>query len=78
MHRYDAEPAGGSAVGYRLDDRSRTEGLIRSAGPLTAMGGLVFILVAVLALREGDRRFESFLASQHARLHGDLDWVISR
>jgi hypothetical protein len=46
------ERAGDSAVGRRRDDGSRTEWLIRSAGPLTAVGGLVLVLAAVLALRE--------------------------
>ena len=32
--------------------RSRADGLIRSAGPLMVIGGLVLVLVAVLALRE--------------------------
>lgn len=48
----DAERAGGRAVGYRRDPGSRAEGLIRASGPLTAMGGLVLVLVALLALRE--------------------------
>jgi AI-2 transport protein TqsA len=45
------EPAGDGAVGDRRDG-SRAYGLIRSAGPLGAIGGLVLVLVAVLALRE--------------------------
>ena len=52
MHGYDAERTGGNAVGYRRGDGSRAEEQIRSAGPLMAMGGLVLVLVAVLALRE--------------------------
>jgi AI-2 transport protein TqsA len=52
MQGYDAEGAGRLAVGYRRDDDYRAEGLTRSAGPLTAMAGLVLVLVAVLALRE--------------------------
>jgi AI-2 transport protein TqsA len=48
----DAERTGGRAIGYRRDDGSGADGLIRSAGPLPAMGGLVLVLVAVLALRE--------------------------
>jgi hypothetical protein len=48
----DAERPGGTRVGYRPDDGSGTEGLVRCVGPLTTMGGLVLVLVAVLALRE--------------------------
>jgi AI-2 transport protein TqsA len=48
----DAERAVGGAVGDRRDDGSHMGGLIRSAGPLSAIGGLVLVLVAVLALRE--------------------------
>lgn len=48
----DAERSGGGVVGDRRDDGSRADGLIRSAGPLTVIGGLVLVLVAVLALRE--------------------------
>jgi predicted PurR-regulated permease PerM len=46
------ERAGGNAIGHRRNDVSRTEWLVRSAGPLTAVGGLVLVLVAALALRE--------------------------
>ena len=44
--------ASGGAVWHRRDDVSGADGLIRSAAPLTAIGGLVLVLVAVLALRE--------------------------
>ena len=47
----DAERAGGDAVGSR-PTMAPADGLIRSAGPVTAIGGLVLVLVAVLALRE--------------------------
>jgi AI-2 transport protein TqsA len=40
------------AAGHRRDDAVGADGLIRSAGPLTAIGGLVLVLVAVLAVRE--------------------------
>ena len=52
MAGQDAERAGGDAVESRPDDGSRADGLIRPAGPLLAIGGLVLVLVAVLALRE--------------------------
>jgi AI-2 transport protein TqsA len=52
MPRRDAERAGGGAVGYRRDDGSSADGLIRAAGPLMVIGGLVLVLGAVLALRE--------------------------
>jgi AI-2 transport protein TqsA len=52
MHGCDAERAGGSNGGYRRDDGASVERLIRSAGPLAAMGGLVLVLLAVLGLRE--------------------------
>ena len=48
----DVERAGGGVVGDRRDDESHADGLMRSAGPLMAIGGLVLVLVAVLALRE--------------------------
>ncbi len=40
------------SLGIARDDESRADGLMLSAGPLTAIGGLVLVLVAVLALRE--------------------------
>ena len=43
---------GSGAVEYRRADGSGADGLIRSAGPLAAIGGVVLVLVAVLALRE--------------------------
>ena len=48
----DVERAGGGVLGDRRDDESRADGLMRSAGPVTAIGGFVLVLVAVLALRE--------------------------
>jgi predicted PurR-regulated permease PerM len=52
MPASDVERAGGGVVRDRRDDGSHADGLMRSAGPLTAIGGLVLVLVAVLALRE--------------------------
>jgi predicted PurR-regulated permease PerM len=41
-----------SAAAHRRDDGSSADAVIRSAGPFTAIGGLVLVLVAGLALRE--------------------------
>jgi predicted PurR-regulated permease PerM len=46
------EPAGGGAVGYPRGEVSGADGLIRSAGPLVGLGGLVLVLVGALGLRE--------------------------
>jgi predicted PurR-regulated permease PerM len=52
MPGHDNERAGDGAIGDRRDDGSHADELIRSAGPLVALGGLALILLAVLALRE--------------------------
>ena len=46
------EERAGQAVRCRRDDVSGANRLIRSAGPLTAIGGLVLVLVGALGLRE--------------------------
>jgi predicted PurR-regulated permease PerM len=48
----DEETTNSGAVGDRRDDGSRTDALLRSAGPLALVGGLVLVLIAVLGLRE--------------------------
>ncbi len=47
----DPGASGGPPAG-RFDGESRADGLIRAAGPLTAIGGLVLALIAVLGVRE--------------------------
>jgi AI-2 transport protein TqsA len=52
MSGRDAERTDGGAAEESRDDEARAERLIRSAGPLTVIGGLVIVLFAVLGLRE--------------------------
>lgn len=52
MPDHDEALEGRGAVGDRRDEVSVADRLVPSAGPLAAIGGLVLVLVAVLAVRE--------------------------
>ena len=50
--RSEERAGGADAVGNRGEGEAGASGLLRSAGPLFAIGGFVLVLIGVLALRE--------------------------